>query len=104
MKTNDEIIAGNRLLAEFMGFKQKENNTIQTTKPFGIGTICADDLRFHSSWDWLMPVVEKMVCTENTGKEWERHYEKIHDSLWDINIESVWLTCVEFVKWLNEQQ
>ena len=101
MKT-EEIIAGNRLLAEFM----KTKSSIVNDMYFGADGILysVENLRYHFSWDWLIPVVEKILCTENTGLDWEGYYEKIHDSLWSINIESVWLACVEFVKWWNEEQ
>ena len=62
MKTN-EILNGNKLIAEFMGlsyctkyqyegwYKNHEHNY----------RICGfDGLKYHSSWDWLMPVVEKI--------------------------------------------
>ena len=56
----------NKLIAEFMGFVYKwqpkhnyfcrpehsmENNEF---------SYAIDDLKYHSSWDWLMPVVEKI--------------------------------------------
>jgi hypothetical protein len=41
------IVENNRLIAIFMGDYQKLSND----EEFG---------KFHSSWDWLMPVVEKI--------------------------------------------
>lgn len=56
---NKEILEGNKLIANFMGLETKVNSR---------GSLCTvpdEDLQFdyiayHSSWDWLMPVVEKI--------------------------------------------
>lgn len=112
----EKIIEGNKLIAEFMGGKyDKDTNfpihpndiwlpihgiTNYTTINMGCGKI----LLYHSSWDWLLPVVEKILGTENNSSDWEKHYTQIHDSLWLINIESVWLSVVEFIKWYNQNK
>ena len=45
-----QIIEGNKLIAEFMEFPTAET----------AGRINDDAAKYHSSWDWLMPVVEKI--------------------------------------------
>jgi len=58
----------NKLIAEFMGKKtitidelksilkeNRENGFIHTPQAY-----VEDDLKYHSSWDWLMPVVDKI--------------------------------------------
>jgi hypothetical protein len=60
---------GNKLIAEFMGAKtnktavhEEVRKTLQNTDfwiPL-IGIVKQDNLKYHSSWDWLMPVVEKI--------------------------------------------
>lgn len=98
METN-KILEGNKILAEFMGGKldspdSKHYYFIERGR-------YESKLFYHSSWDWLMPVVEKIlnICQEND--EMEKYYT-ITDAIPDI--ESVWLACVEFVKWYNEQK
>lgn len=69
----EEITEGNILIAEFMGFKE-EYGVYRVTPEYiqfvrGMGNVIRDiayknDMKFHSSWDWLMPVVEKI------GKEY----------------------------------
>lgn len=49
-----EILEGNKLIAEFMTGKSKKS------KVFFDLNCCANDLKYHSSWEWLMPVVEKI--------------------------------------------
>lgn len=45
-----EIIEGNKLIAEFMGYYNWEDRT------YG---------QYHTSWDWLMPVVEKIESIQD---------------------------------------
>jgi hypothetical protein len=63
MKT-EEIEEGNRLIAEFEGMKHVNDDP--EVYPEGYmyseneGTWKVSDLQYHASWDWLMPVVEKI--------------------------------------------
>jgi hypothetical protein len=74
--------------------------------------LLSSKLRYHSSWDWLMPVLEKIA---SLGYKWEIgispykkesvfHYCKI----WSIGtiegvspLDAVYGAVVEFVKWHN---
>lgn len=134
MKT--EIIEGNKLIAEFMGwtldhhplggiickikFKQYDELLDRfRLRTSMVGYFCTpDDLQFHSSWDWLMPVVEKI----ERGLEWKYSVETTHllygdgyeTTIYDsgfatklempeekIRITSVYKAVVEFVKYHN---
>jgi hypothetical protein len=60
-------IADNRLIAEFMGCYLNDSGTAYYMKvgdPFAIGGTRSvypfGLLKYHTSWDWLMPVVEKI--------------------------------------------
>ena len=63
MKT-EEIIEGNKLIAEFEQLKyypETANHGIaDNTYQHGIHLFHPEKLQYHSSWDWLMPVVEKI--------------------------------------------
>lgn len=75
----ENVIEGNKTIAEFMEFdiegntQWREDEDDPRPRPFGKeypGTL--DDLQYHSSWDWLMPVVEKIrgfKVYDETGKE-----------------------------------
>lgn len=75
-----EIIEGNKLIAEFMGGKYiqeyDEWNFHLTDFGYKIGNGEEKALKFNSSWDWLMPVVEKIEQTKpfysvsNEAKFW----------------------------------
>ena len=58
--------AENRLIAEFMNFVESSITnkywTNKSSEGFGIGELV--DLQFHSDWNWLMKVVEKIESTE----------------------------------------
>ena len=52
-----EIMRNNKLIAEFMGvvFHDDENQYYNAD-----GLHIGNTLQYHKSWDWLMPVVEKI--------------------------------------------
>jgi hypothetical protein len=55
-RKTQEILSNNALIAEFMGMPESNNglfsNVSKTYRP--------SELKYHESWDWLMPVVEKI--------------------------------------------
>ena len=63
-------------------------------------------MKYHSSWDWLMPVVEKIEHTSAYVNVKGCH---VKISTWvDVNaptkLEAVHKAVVEFIKWYNEQK
>lgn len=114
--TNKEIIEGNKLIAEFMGasFREYEQKKIKPYKT----TICyfengncifrsvsVENLKYHISWDWLMPVVATCLDKSNDGiDDWEWHYENIDDTFFFVDIESTWLAVIDFIKWYNKNK
>lgn len=73
------VIKGNKLIAEFMGGKPKNHPLgcgnmgykfpvlIGKGSTLGADWYSYDALKFDTSWDWLMPVVEKI---ESIGATW----------------------------------
>jgi hypothetical protein len=55
----------NKLIAEFMGmtYGDPNDNSVMTQ---GSEVIPIESMEYHTSWDWLMPVVEK-IETECEG-------------------------------------
>jgi hypothetical protein len=52
-----EISKNNKLIAEFMGLSRQ----LHMTEHLITGEyISSDEMEFNSSWDWLMPVMEKI--------------------------------------------
>lgn len=123
--TEEQILDGNKLIAEFMGAKYDKDTSFPIhpddlwlpihgicnfkTIKIGKGKI----LLYHKSWDWLMPVVEKI---ENL--KFEYSYYKGRAIITDLGfqnmmndiafsgsrIEATWLAVVEFIKWYNQNK
>ena len=127
----------NKLIAEFMGYKLARCNNglawdIGKSLPshkhlFPIQGVLhtGNELNFHSSWDWLMPVVEKIrekqmfsfINIYNQAME-----EGCEIRVFDINNNNIFYTypkvnteektllnvthgaVVEFIKWYNQQK
>jgi hypothetical protein len=110
------IIEGNKLIAEFMGVTYYQNMEIT-----------ADLVQYHSSWDWLMPVVEKIESLTNaagvrfsTGIEGryinyeERPYahccfvisnqHTVVKAAKETKIEAVWEIVIQFIEWYNQSK
>lgn len=135
--THEEIIEGNKLISIFLWGEQ--GNPIDRYPEWYIGEdlpYCDEDgyyqnvgamlpitleiAQFHSSWDWLMPVVVKIntLAINNFGiPDFTIHSNQsfVYDS--DSNeyfvnyipqkgtlIDSIWLTVIEFIKWYNQNK
>ena len=89
----------NRLIAEFMGFTQEknigwyDNDMLMSQNVYDSQDgNCFNELLFHTSWDWLMPVVQ------NIEKDCEGvPQEMLNISLYsDIN--EVYKAVIDFIK------
>ena len=73
------IWEGNRLIAEFMGGREYIHKThFKDWMREEAELIGIEDLRFNTSWDWLMPVIEKIArtsITDSTEKQ-DVHYPR----------------------------
>ena len=79
----------NKLIAEFMGWKPNEHHWCLNGDK---------DLQYHTSWDWLMPVVHKIdeKCRERLGLNHSLH---IGD-----DIDAVYSQVIEFIKEHNDER
>lgn len=98
---NDSDMKENKLIAEFMGYeilyRPYSNGFIEISET----ELCdVDDLEYHTSWDWLMPVVIK--CFDDLNfKDFQNSDDlnfKLNDALLETNIESLYKAVVEFIK------
>ena len=61
----------NKLIAEFMGVKIGVDS--YSYRPGQSDLLKEENLNYHKSWDWLMPVVEKIESLDlkECGYQWE---------------------------------
>lgn len=106
----------NKLIAEFMEYATPDGIYFEKNK----GTLCHYMLMpFHTSWNWLMPVVRKieymeegvangnflLECIGNSAKfildDGTRLFK---DNMYDTKLEAIYQAVVEFIKWYNENK
>ena len=91
----------NKIIAEFMGLE----NTLQSYYNYNNSLIHKDRLLFHSDWNWLMKIVEKIESLSNDKQviNWGRQSKTIFDfKLTESKIEAVYNACLDCIKWYNE--
>ena len=111
--TQEQIVEGNKLIEEFMGQMMLDINVLYVFSELPQEKY---PRKFHYSWDWLMPVVEKirslnkMVLfhfwsftnsTECKIYNWELGSEEIVNEC-ESSFEAVYLTVIEFIKQYNQ--
>jgi hypothetical protein len=137
-----ETIQGNKLIAEFMGFtwdhfpneeangwwRAKDLSDENLNDPYVRRIMGESDSLFHQSWDWLMPVVEKISLMNYPDEpEFADDEDYVPDTAYprtfgmisrngqflvrfnrqplfeaDTLIEAAWMAVVDFVKTYNE--
>ena len=91
-----ELMESNKLIAEFWEMELGDDKTMYYDDAENLHPPTpVDELKFHTSWDWLMPVVEKCLATDERT-EFQHHF--INDSLLTCDIEVVYDRVVEFIK------
>lgn len=119
LPTADPITEGNKLIAEFMGADFNNEGDFCYFKLPDNKAHTVGGLKYHTSWDWLMPVVEKIEkdfvnsstishhrfedtywCEFIDSEETQTGYAKSETS----KIEAVWLCVIDFIKYYNQNK
>jgi hypothetical protein len=83
----------NKLIAEFMGSNLNGLESWQYE----------EELQYHTSWDWLMPVHKKCMFTpEFSGDDQLR--TPLIDAVIDADIDRLYEAVVEFIKEYNNEK
>ena len=100
--SQEEIIEGNKLIAEFeyniSDWKYLNSNL----------SIFESELKYHSDWNWLMTVVEKIEEKCPQHPDWNDGNTGYPIMLFNAvncpyKIENVFKGVVEYIKWYNTQ-
>lgn len=118
-------IENNKLIAEFMGFskvtrehKLEFSYNIKGFAQLGLSETVPSGLKFHSDWNWLMEVVEKIESSvsqfnikiytlANTYTDVSiivSSRKRIDIELQTSKIEAVYNAVIEFIKFYNSPQ
>ncbi len=101
----------NKLIAEFMGaelddyeydlYSVPELNPIfddvQSGDPTAKHYYEPSKMKYHTSWDWLMPVINKIINTDTLAQRRQNVYGSITP-----DISKSYKAVVEFIKWYNQ--
>lgn len=123
METRDN----NKLIAEFMGFEFIQSKSkYDIDKDFYLNDVIVLTYQFSRSWDWLMPVIEKIETLNNNGFDFDLYtdgviitryrltlnselaegVEIIKNTRSEIGFENklqlAYISIIEFIKWRNE--
>lgn len=96
----------NQIIAEFMGWNIKSPTTIPTdlhlsNLELDNGNII--ELKYHTSWDWLMPVANEIIKSrDEQNADW--NLTSLKYALQTTNIEYVYKAVVEFINEYNRHE
>lgn len=98
-----EIIENNVLIAKFMEFPydDPEQFIVNDSEGERVGTVL--DLKYHSSWDWLMPVVDR-ISEVSTGKAHLYWFDHDDIRIFREPIDDTYREVAKFIKWWNENK
>ena len=105
----------NKLIAEFMGAvgTPKYNPTEWDVYITGCLDVDSDDekaqhfytpdeMKYHTSWDWLMPVVQKIDDLFGESNDVDYWINRIHNAVLLFDIDNTYDAVVEFIKEHNK--
>ena len=85
----------NKLIAEFMGLAPNECGVYQIKR----GLYYLENLSYHLSWDWLMPVVQKCYKIDD-----EEGFDNLVDAVSTLDINGTYQAAVKFINQYNKNE
>ena len=119
MKTLEEK---NRMIAEFMGGKKdaygsydlysvaeltKTFEEVDAEDPHAIHFYHPAQMRFNSSWEWLIPVISKIVNMSVKHEDFSKMLNYVEQGLLYGGVSDItkpYKRVVEFIEWYNENK
>ena len=116
------IKENNKLIAEFMGWevglhsgREVEHcvqGQLETYKKVVGGSLSFQNMKYHKSWDWLMPVIEKIkyeLYYNDDSPIFEEDFEEvsvcsslIQQTILECEVDDLYKLVVQFIKWYNK--
>ena len=110
--TEENILQGNKMIFDFMQCIHSESEEIDRWE--------MEALKYHSDWNWIIPVYKKIVAIakpihekeakvfKGSGVTWtsecgELTWE-VYNSCRDFEIEKVFPAIIKWIKWYNSEQ
>lgn len=117
----EQILEGNKMIAEFMGYKRcpllddKANGEMYHRKDPSKAFMYISKSKYHSSWDWQIPVWEKIghlmqryVSKDEVPisamQEYNRLCDKYESAVFTNNPQKGFQTLLESITWYNAQK
>lgn len=103
----------NKLIAEFMGYVNTtpEDRDFNIYQKDGEPLIEAMSMKYHTSWDWLMAVVEKIEELGHGVTIYRKGCHINNEVNFSTNgfnhsskIEQTYKAVIEFIKWYNQNK
>lgn len=101
---DNETLESNKLIADFMGYKWPSTDLYSDKEVKEITHSEIKKLNYHSSWDWLMPVIKKIENINHDSAVILEEQGKVLLLPIYSEINKVWCAVVEFIKWYNENR
>ena len=89
----------NKLIAEFMGWNTTDCDEVFTEPSGMMDTYTTAEMQFATSWDWLMPVVQKCYKIDN-----EEGFDNLVDAVSTLDLGGTYDAVVEFIKTYNDER
>lgn len=104
----EEINKGSRLIENIMGSTIKIAQ--DDVKDIPLAFLSVEDMKFHQSWKWMMPVVIKIeeelgypVIIKEKSCKIAADDDTVFEYEEDTKLEAIWQAVVHFLEW-HEQQ
>jgi hypothetical protein len=110
-----EQIEGTKVIAEFDGWEKRLSEKGQHSKTplwykvhSGYAAFDLSAMKYHSSWDWLMPAVNKFINQNTRPSEGQDMYayrqycNRLYNEITNFQLYSVFYLLVEAIQWDNK--
>lgn len=100
----EEINKGSRLIENIMGSTIKIEQ--DDVKDIPLAFLSVEDMKFHQSWKWMMPVIEKIeedlgypVTIKGKSCKIAVDDDTVFEYEGDTKLEAIWHAVVSFLEW-----